>query len=78
MEVVRDFQSATRREWMVKAAKREYRVTCYWSIGSLRMEWLVEVYISPPQSTSYWRRVNGHDVIAAVKAHENSLPTDRN
>jgi hypothetical protein len=37
------------------------------------MEWLVEVYISPPQHTSYWRRVNGIDVIGAVREFENNF-----
>ena len=73
MHVTRGHQSSTRREWTVKARDREYRATCSWSVGSLRMEWVVEVYISPPQHTSYWRRVAGHDVIGAVREFENNF-----
>lgn len=80
MLVTRGFQSSTHREWTVKAEDgtperpaREWRATCFWFGGSQRMEWLVEVYISPPQRTSYWRRVAGHDVIGAVREFENNF-----
>ena len=75
MEITRGRQSSRHREWTVKMAKpaREYRATCYWSIGDLRMTWLVEVYVSPPQHTSYWRRVPGLDVIGGIREFENNL-----
>lgn len=80
MRVARGIQTTTHSEWTVVAESgapgmpaREWRATCSWSIGTQRMEWRVEVYISPPQHTSYWRRVPGHDVIAAVREFENNL-----
>lgn len=80
MLVTRGIQTETHREWEVAAddgtpekPARRWRATSSWSRGSQRMEWIVEVYISPPQHTSYWRRVAGHDVIAAVMEFENNL-----
>jgi hypothetical protein len=73
VNVSRNEQSSVRREWTIKNGAREYRATCHWCIGSLRNEWLVEVYISPPQGTSHWRRVNGREVINAVREFENNL-----
>lgn len=79
MRVTRGHQSTLRREWTVTAENgtperpaREWRATSYWCLGSQRMEWLVEVYINPPQHTSYWRRVSGHEVRAAVMEFENN------
>ena len=84
MKVTRGIQTSTRNEWTVVAdggtpekPAREWRVSWSWSHGSSRREWLVEVYISPPQHTSYWRRVAGHDVIAAVKEFESSTEERR-
>ncbi len=75
MEVVRGRQSSRHREWTVKSAKpvREYRAVCYWSVGDLRMTWLVEVYVLVAQGTSHWRRVAGLDVIGAIREFENNF-----
>jgi hypothetical protein len=75
LQIVRGRQSSTHREWAVKTTKpsREYRAICYWSVGDLRMTWLVEVYVSIAQGPSYWRRVDGRAVIGAIREFENNF-----
>lgn len=73
MEVVRGRQSSTHREWDIKSGSREYRAVCYWSGGQQRMTWLVETYIKVAQGTSHWRRIDGREVINAVREFENNF-----
>lgn len=74
MQIVRGRQSSRHREWTVTANGRSYRVTNYWSIGDLRMTWLVEVEVSPPQVQTHWRRIEGRSIIDAVREYENAAP----
>lgn len=66
-------QRSERREWRVVSAGRHYRVTCEWSIGSLRMEWVVEVSAKSPKGDGWhWRRIKGLWLIATVREYENA------
>lgn len=73
MDVVRTGRDHRCNSWTVFNGAKEYRVVNYWSVGGLRMTWLVEIYVKVAQGTSHWRRVSGLNVIAAVKEFENSL-----
>lgn len=73
MDIVRGRQSSRHREWEIKSGPREYRAMCYWSVGDLRMTWLVETYIKVAQGTSHWRRIDGREIINAVRVFENNL-----
>lgn len=73
MHIVRGPQSNTHRQWEIKSGSREYRAVCDWSVGDMRMTWLVETYIKVAQGTSHWRRIEGREVINAVREFENNL-----
>ena len=65
-------QTSKRREWRVVSAGRHYRVVCEWNIGSLRMEWSVEVSAKARTTEGWhWRRITGLWLIAAVREYEN-------
>lgn len=66
-------QTSRHRQWRVNYGERQYRVSCSWSGGTQRMEWEVEVYCTPPQQTSYYRRIAGRWLINAVREHEAQL-----
>lgn len=64
-------QTSTRRAWHGVSAGRSYRIRCEWSLGSQRMEWSVEVECRKGGRT-YWRKIDGRWVIAAVREWENA------
>jgi hypothetical protein len=72
VKITKGLQTSTCKVWEVAVNGKEYQVTNYWCVGELRMSWLVEVLVSPPQVQSYWRRIKGLDLINAVREYENA------
>lgn len=72
MEIVRGPQTTRSRMWTVITAGNTYRVTWYWSIGSLRMEWRVEASAKLRNGSKGWRQIKGLWLIDAVREHEAS------
>ena len=71
MKIALTQDTPTSRQWSVKVPApgdfdREYRVTSYWHIGSMRKEWLVEVCVNSAQVQTHWRQIKGRWLIDAV------------
>ena len=76
MHIVLTQQTHQSRQWSVLDGLKKYRVTCYWSGGDLRMNWLVEVYVMVAHGTSHWRQIKGREVIGKVIEFSNASRSD--